>query len=131
MGRVDVKDAVKSILEDLSVFYKIYTEPTDVEKEKSFPIAWIYLSGENITDGDISYTNYMRNITLEITVGVKHQSVKSIDLDVLIDRVFEAMKTNYTLTNTVINLTPLSVLTDRGMFHPYAFASLTYELQVR
>jgi len=131
MGRYDIKMATKEILESMEIFYKIYTEPTDIEKERSFPIAWIYLGPESVDDGDISYTNYMRNIDMEITVGSKHSSIGDKDTDMLIDKVFETLKSNFTLNGTAINLTPVSVLTDQGYFHPYALASISYTIQMR
>jgi hypothetical protein len=131
MGRSDVKLALKEILEDMDIFYKIYMEPTDIEKEKSFPIAWITLGSESIGDGDLSVTCYMRNVSLEITVGSKHTSTSSMDMDELLDRVFETIKSNYTLNGTIINLAPLSIITDRGYYHPYSLASLMFTLQIR
>jgi len=131
MGRYDIKVAVKKLLEDLDIFYRIYIEPTDIEKEKSFPIAWIYLGPENTIDGELTKTNYMRSVSLEITIGVKHLSTDSPDMDLLLDKVYNMLKSNYTLNGTVINLTPTNLTTDQGMFHPYSLASLNYTVLIR
>jgi len=131
MSRTKIKDELVNILTDLGVFYKVYKENTDIEKEKSFPIAWIYVGPENISAGDVSQTCYMRNITVDITIGTKHQSIDSTLLDDLIDLVFDTMKANYTINRTAINLTPLSIMTDQGYFHPYALATLSYNVQTR
>jgi hypothetical protein len=73
----------------------------------------------------------MRNVSLEITVGSKHTSTSSMDMDDLLDKVFEAIKSNYTINGTAINLAPLSIVTDRGYFHPYSLASLMFTVQLR
>jgi len=131
MGRYNLKLELKKILEELDIFYKIYLEPTDVEKEKSFPIAWIQLGSESIGDGDVSASCYMRNISLEIAIGSKHTSTFKPDMDDLLDKVFDALKTNYTINKTVINLIPQTIVTDRGYFHPYSLASLIFTVQIR
>ena len=66
--RQDIILAVKQILDDTKLFNKVYTEPTDIEKERSYPIAWISLGAENILDGDISSTCYLRSINLNIDI---------------------------------------------------------------
>ena len=131
MSRTNIKSALVDILEELGIFYKIYKENTDIEKEKSFPIAWVYVGPESISDGEMSQTCYMRSITVEVTIGTKHQSIESTDMDNLIDLVFNTVKTNYTLNGEAINLTPLSIMTDQGFFHPYALATLSFQVLTR
>jgi len=118
-------------LTDIGIFYKVYKENTDIEKEKSFPIAWVYVGPENISAGDVSTTCYMRTITVEITIGTKHQSIESTDMDNLIDSVFTTLKSNYTINGSAINLTPISIMTDQGFFHPYALATLSFQVLTR
>ncbi len=128
--RIEIKSAVVDILTASGLFMKILTEPSDIEKERSYPIVWIYLGDEMILDGAISTTCYMRNITLEITLGAKHLSSDD-NMDELIDSVFDLMKSNFTLNGTAINLTPTSVRTDQGYLHPYALAAISFTVTTR
>jgi len=129
-NRVDIVNAVYDILDGMDIFNKIYKEPTDIEKEKSFPIAWITLGSESIQDGDITNTCYMRVISLEITLGTKHRSTDQ-HMNELIDLVFDLIKDEYTLNGTVINLIPTDIMTDKGYFHPYALASINFKVWMR
>jgi len=131
MSRTNIKNELVNILEELDIFYKVYKENTDIEKEKSFPIAWIYVGPESINDGEMSTTNYMRSITVDITIGTRHQSTADTDMDNLIDLVFDTLKSNYTINGEAINLTPLSIMTDQGFFHPYALATLSFQVLTR
>lgn len=128
--RTDLISSVITILEEPGVFYKIYDEPTDIEKERSFPIAWVYLGSEDIGDGDISTTNYFRTINLEVTIGSKHNSTNT-SMNDLIDLIFDLMKTHYTLGGEAINVTPISIVTDLGYFHPYALSSINFRVLTR
>ena len=128
--RVEIKNAVIALLESTSQFYKVHKEPTDIEKERSFPVAWVYLGPETILDGAISTTCYMREISLEVTIGVNHNNYDN-DMDELIDYVFDFMKDEYTLSGTAINLTPTDIRTDQGYFYPYALATLNFMVTTR
>ena len=128
--RQDIILAVKSILEDTRFFYNIYTEPSDIEKERSFPVAWVSLGQEVILDGSVSTTNYMRTITLNIDLGVKHKT-SDFSMDELIDSVFDLIKDEYTLNGTSINLTPTNINNSGGYFHPYALATLVFQVLTR
>ncbi len=128
--RVDIRNAVISILENTGKFYKVHKEPTDIEKERSFPVAWVNLSSEMILDGAISTTCYMRQVGLEISLGVKH-GTPDTDLGELIDYTFNFIKDEFTLNGTAINVTPVDIVTDRGYFHPYAIASLNFLVTTR
>lgn len=129
-NRTDIIAAVKDILDDTALFKKVYTEPTDIEKERSFPIAWIDLGAETILDGAISSTCYLRNVELEITIGTRHGSTDS-NMNILIDTIFDTLKSQFTLGGTAINCSPMNVFTDRGYFHPYALATITYTVSTR
>ena len=128
--RTNIINEVVEILSDSTIFYKIYKEPTDIEKEKSFPVAWINLGAEDISDGTVSTTNYFRTIDLEITIGSKHNST-STDMNDLVDVIFDLMKSNYTLGGQSINVTPISIRTDQGYFHPYAFFTINFRILTR
>lgn len=128
--RVDIKNAVISILSTSNLFYEIYPEPNDIEKVMSFPVAWVYLGPEVVLDGCVSSTNYLREISLEITIGTKHLTIDN-NMDELIDTVFDLMKSNFTLQGTSINLTPTSVYTDQGYYHPFALAALNFTVTTR
>ena len=128
--RVEILNAVKELLEDTNLFYKVYTEITDLEKERSFPVAWINLGGEMITDGDISTTCYMRDIDLDITIGTKHKSTDQ-NMNELLDEIFRLMKDEYTLKGTAINTSPVGITTDRGYFHPYSLATILFKVKTR
>jgi len=130
-SRTEIKHAVMQILEETDLFYEVYDEPTSIEKEKSFPVAWVYIGPEYVQSGDISATNYIRSISLEVTIGSKHQSLKDTTMDEIIDTIFNLLKSNYTLKGTAINVTPTGIITDQGYYHPYAFAALTFNVQMR
>ena len=129
-NRASIKDAVIKILTVSGLFMKILDEPSDVEKERSYPVAWVYLGDEYIRDGCISTTNYMREINLEITIGALHKTTDD-NMDTLIDAVFELMRSQFTLQGTAINLTPVDVRTDQGYLHPYALAALNFVVTTR
>jgi uncharacterized protein YqgV (UPF0045/DUF77 family) len=129
-NRTDIINAVSEILEEADIFYKVYKEPTDIEKERSFPVAWIELGQEYVQDADMTKTCSLRVINLEITIGVKHGTLDT-NMNTLIDTVFDLIKSEYTLKNTAINLVPMEVVTDRGYFHPYSFASLIFKVWTR
>lgn len=128
--RTNLVSAVETILRDTGLFRNIYKEPTDIEKERSFPVAWITVGPEVIQEGEMTSSNYMRVVTLDITIGVKHKTVDT-SMNDLVDTIFETMKTEYTLNGAAINLVPIEIMTDRGYFHPYAFASLIFKVWVR
>ena len=128
--RVEIKDAVVNLLHNTGKFYKVHKEPTDIEKERSFPVAWVYLGPETVLDGAISTTCYMREISLEVTIGVNHTNFDD-DMDELIDFVFDFMKDEYTLSGASINLTPTDIRTDQGYFYPYALATLNFTVTTR
>jgi len=130
-SRVEIKNAVIQILEESDLFYKVYPEPTNIEKERSFPVAWVNLGHENIYSGEMTKTNYIRSITLEITIGSKHNSLHDTTMDELVDNVFTLLKSNFTLNKTAINLTPTNIITDEGYYHPYSFVALTFIVQMR
>jgi len=128
--RQDIILAVKEILNDTNLFKKIYTEPTDIENERSFPIAWISLGSENISEGSVSTTNYLRTITLNIDLGTRHHTT-DFSMDELIDTIFDLIKDNYTLKGTIINLNPTNIMNSGGHFHPYSLATLVFTALTR
>ena len=128
--RTDLINAVYNILDRTGLFYNIYKEPTDIEKERSFPVAWITIGPEFIQDGELTKTSYLRVVSLDITIGVKHGTIDT-NMNDLIDTVFETIKDEYTLEGTAINLLPTEIMTDKGYFHPYSLASLIFKVWTR
>jgi len=128
--RKSIINAVHNILNDLHIFKKIYDLPTLIEQERSFPVAWINLKGEMFTPAGVQTTNSFRNAELTITIGQKNDRGED-NLNALIDSIYDAIRDNYTLSGTVINLTPTYINTDEGYLFPYALASLTFTLTFR
>jgi len=128
--RVGVINACKAVLEETKLFKKIYTEPTDIEKERSFPVAWVSLGAESILNGEISSTNYMRSITLNVDIGTKHYT-SDTNMDELIDTIFDILRSQYTLNGAAINVSPVTIQNSGGYFHPYAIATLVFNVVIR
>ena len=129
-SRTEILDGLYELLDSSGLFYKVYKEPTDIERERSFPVCWLNVGSESIFDGTISTTNYMREVHIEVTIGTKHRTTDQ-NMNELIDQVFELVKNRYTLNGKVINVSPTAIYTDRGYFHPYALASLNFEVWIR
>ncbi len=128
--RKTIINAVQTILKDSGLFKNIYLSPTNIQKERSFPVAWINLKNEFFNEDSLTSSNFFRNITLEVILGVK-QNYGEDNMNSLLDSVFELLERNYTLDGTIINLTPTQIVTDDGFLVPYAIASITYKLLVR
>lgn len=128
--RTSIISAVYDILDALHTFKAIYKMPTLIEQERSFPVAWINLKGEMFTPSGIQKTNSFRNAELTITIGQKNDRGYD-NLNSLIDTIYDTIRKNYTLSGTIINLTPTIITTDEGYLFPYALASLTFTLTYR
>ncbi len=128
--RTNIIAAVKTILEDMHLFKQVYETPTDIQKERSFPVAWINLGDETFDLNAVNTTSHFRNLELEITIGVKQDMGKD-NINAAIDSIYSTLESNYTLNGTVINSTPIGIITDQGYFYPHALASITFNLLVR
>ena len=128
--RRNILDAVMTILNDSALFKVVRDTPTNIKKERSLPIAWINLSNEVFPEDSLNCTRVFRYLNLEIMIGCK-QDIHEDKLNDLIDDTFDLLQPNYSLNNTVINMKPTSIITDEGLLHPYAMASLNFKLQMR
>ncbi len=128
--RVTVINAVYDILNDLNLFKNIYKMPTNIEKERSFPVAWINLKGETFNPDALNTTSNFRNASLDITIGEKNDRGED-NLNSVIDTVYSTIVDNYTLNGAIINLSPLDIVTDEGYLFPYALASLNFRLMYK
>jgi len=123
-------NAVKDVLEESELFKNIYLSPTLIEKERSFPVAWINLGNEYFNPSAVDNKNFYRKLDLEIILGQKQDRGKD-NMNPLLDTVFDIFESNYTINGTVINCTPIRITTDDGYLYPYAISSINYELLVR
>ncbi len=125
--RTTIITAIYNILDELHLFKNIYKLPTQIDKERSFPVAWINLKGETFGVEATQTTRNFRNASLDITIGQKNDRGED-NLNALIDTVYDTLRKNYTLSGSVINLVPVDIITDEGYLFPYALASLNFTL---
>jgi len=128
--RKKIITATKAILDDLEVFKKVHKMPTMIDKERSFPVAWVHLKGEYFQDDSVNTVNNFRHATLDITIGIRCDRGQD-NLDDLLDKVYAAIKDNYTLSGTVVNSTPVEIVTDEGYLYPYSLGLISYRIMFR
>lgn len=126
--RTEIMNAIKDYLTSLNVFKKVYTAATDVSKENSFPIAWIFVDTETFPESTLQKT--FRELTVLLRICTK-ATAGDDQINVVIDKVIEVLEKNYTLGGLCIDLKLKTVDTDGGIMYPYSFGDITFKVLLK
>lgn len=130
MDRTTIMSAIKTILDNSGYFKTVYTAQTDINKENSFPIAWVLLGNEGIGNKGNNINKSGRSITAFVRLGVK-QSRGVDSINPLIDNVYDTLDANNTLNDSCLSCSIVEITTSEGLLYPYEVAEIVLDILIR
>ena len=130
MDRSSIILELETILNNSGYFKKVYTALTDINKENSFPIAWILLGNEGIGSEGNTIDISGRIISGYIRLGVKQNRGKD-EINPLIDNIYSLLKDNNTLNDSCLKCEIKSITTSEGLLYPYEVAEIVLNILIR
>lgn len=126
--RTEILIAIRNYLNSLNIFKKVYTAATDLTKENSFPIAWVFVDTETFPDSTLQKT--FRELTVLIRLCTK-TAVGDDQINEVIDKVIEVLQKNYTLGGKCVDLRLVNVDTDGGVMYPYSIGDINLKVLLK